>query len=287
MLGLLVVSGIANGSIYAVVALGLTLIYRSTRVLNFAHGEIFTLGAYLGYTFYHLWKFPYAAAVGVTLACGLVIGLLLERVSRRPLAAGSVISVVLATIGIGSVLKGLARLLWRDDYLTFPPIYGMQPMVLGGLLLSPQDAIIISVSLTLMAVFFWMFRFTSLGKALRASASNRLGALLVGIRVQRMFAASWGLGSVLGVMAGILVAPISLIYPDMGFDVFVKAFAGAVLGGFGSFPGAIVGGLLVGVVENLAGGYISSVLVGSAPFIIIAGVLLLFPKGLFGGLRET
>ena len=287
MLGLLILSGIANGSIYAVVALGLTLIYRSTRVLNFAHGEIFTLGAYLGYTFYRLWNFPYAVALGATLACGLVIGLLLERVSRRPLAAGSLISVVLATIGIGSALKGLARLLWRDDYLTFPPIYGMQPMVLGGLLLSPQDAIIISVSLTLMALFFCMFRFTSLGKRLRASASNRLGALLVGIRVQRMFAASWGLSSMLGVMAGLLVAPISLIYPDMGFDVFVKAFAGAVLGGFGSFPGAVVGGLLVGVVENLAGGYISSVLVGSAPFIIIAGVLLLFPRGLFGGLREN
>lgn len=286
MLQLLVVSGVANGSIYAIVALGMTLIYRSTRVLNFAHGEIFTIGAYLAYTFYQVLRLPYAVAIVATVGCGLLLGLLLERVCRRPLAAGSMISVVLATIGVGFTLKGLARLLWRSDYLTFPPIYGMEPRQVAGILLSPQDAIIITASLTLMAVFFFVFRFTSLGKRLRASASNRLGAVLVGIRPRRVSSAAWGISCMLGVTAGILVAPISLVYPDMGFDVFVKAFAGAVLGGFGSFPGAVVGGLVVGIVENLAGGYVSTLLVGASPFVIITAVLLFFPHGLFGGLRE-
>lgn len=287
MLQALVISGIANGSIYAVVALGLTLVYRSTRVLNFAHGEVVMLGAYLGYTFYRILALPYAVTAIMTVACGFALGLVLERVARRPLASGSLISVVLATVGIGFALKGVARLLWLDDYLTFPPIYGMAPLSVGRLFLTAQDVILIGTSLTLMIVFFALFRLTSLGKRLRASASNRLGAVLVGIRVERMFASAWGLACVLGVMAGLLIAPISLVYPDMGFDVFVKSFAGAVLGGFGSFTGAVVGSLLVGVIEHLAGGYISTVLVGASPFVIIAGVLLIFPRGLFGGVRES
>ena len=287
MLQALVISGIANGSIYAVVALGLTLVYRSTRVLNFAHGEVVMLGAYLGYTFYRILALPYAVTAIATVVCGFALGLVLERVARRPLASGSLISVMLATVGIGFALKGVALVLWLDDYLTFPPIYGMAPLSVGRLFLTAQDVILIGTSLTLMLVFFALFRLTSLGKRLRASASNRLGAALVGIRVERMFASAWGLACVLGVMAGLLIAPISLVYPDMGFDVFVKSFAGAVLGGFGSFTGAVVGSLLVGMIEHLAGGYISTVLVGAAPFVIIAGVLLIFPRGLFGGVRES
>jgi branched-chain amino acid transport system permease protein len=159
--------------------------------------------------------------------------------------------------------------------------------MLGTAVISPQDLAIIIASLALMGVFFAVFRFTPIGKRMRASASNQLGAILIGIRVDRMFGAAWALSCLLGVVAGLLIAPIALIYPDMGFDVFVKAFAGSVLGGFGSFPGAVVGGLLVGVAENLVGGYVSTVLVGSAPFVIITVVLLLFPSGLFGGVRES
>lgn len=286
MLVHLIVSGIATGSVYAIVALGVTLIYRATRVINFAHGEIFMLGAYIGYLLYRYWKLPYALAAVGTVLGGLVLGLCLERVFRRPLASAPMVSVVLATIGMGFVLKGLTRLAW-DDYLTFPPIYGMKRLTIGWTVLNPQDVIITSVSLTLMAAFFGIFRFTALGKCLRASASNRLGALLLGVRVERMFAVAWSLSCGLGFVAGLLVAPISLVYPDMGFSVFAKAFAGAVLGGLGSFAGAVVGCVLVGVVENLAGGYISTVVVGPAPFVIITGVILLFPTGLFGRIRES
>lgn len=257
------------------------------RVLNFAHGEVVTLGAYLSFTAYHVLRLPYALVAVTALLGGIVIGLLLERLSRRPLLGGAMISVALLTIGVGFVVKGAARLIWPDDYLTFPPIYGMAPIPIGMVMISPQDAVIVGTSLALMMLFFALFRFSPLGKRMRASASNRLGALLVGIRVERMFLAAWVLSCMLGVIAGLLIAPISLIYADMGFDVFVKAFAGAVLGGFGSFPGAVLGGLLVGLIESLVGGYISTVLVGAAPFIIIAGVLLLFPRGLCGGVRES
>jgi branched-chain amino acid transport system permease protein len=287
MLLQLLVSGIANGSIYAIVALGIALIYRSTRLLNFAHGEIFMLGAYLGYTCYRVWKLPYAAAVAATLAAGLLLGLFLERLFRRPVAAGEINSVILATIGLGIVFKGTVRLVWHEEYLTFPPIYGVVPFSVGPVLVSPQDVIIGTMCLVLMAVFFGVFQLTALGKRLRGSVSNRLGALLLGIRVERMFAAAWALSCMLGVMAGLLVAPISLVYPDMGFSVFVKAFAGAVLGGLGSFYGAIVGCLVVGIVENVVGGYVSTQLVGPAPFVIIAGVLLLMPTGLFGRAEGT
>lgn len=282
----LIVSGIANGSMYAVVALGVTLVYRSTRLLNFAHGEIFMLGAYVGYLLYSYFKLPYVVAMLGTLLCGLLLGIVLERVFRRPLAAGAMVSAVLVTIGIGFILKGAVRLIWVD-YLTFPPIYGMRPFVLGAILLSPQDVIIIGASLSLMAVFFCVFRFTALGKCLRASASNSLGAVLLGVRVERMFAIAWAFSCVLGFTAGLLVAPISVVYPDMGFSVFVKAFAGAVLGGLGSFTGAVVGCIVVGLVENLAGGYISTVVVGPAPFLIITAVLLFLPTGLFGRARTS
>jgi branched-chain amino acid transport system permease protein len=278
----LLVSGIANGGVYALVALGFTLIYRSTRLLNFAHGEMFTLGAYIAFTLYGIWKWPLWLSIVGTLVGGALLGLVIDRVCARSLATAPMISGVLVTIGISFVLKGLARLIWLDDYLTFPPLYAAGALRLGPVVFSAQDAIIIGVALGLTTAFFAMFRFSRIGKQLRASASNRIGAALVGIRVGAVFGLAWALSGIMAAVAGLLVAPISLVYPDMGFSVFVKAFAGAVLGGLGSFPGAVLGSVLVGVAENLAGGFVSTALVGPAPFLVIFIVLLLFPRGLFG-----
>ena len=279
----LVVAGLANGSLYALVALGLVLIYKTQDVVNFAHGEILMVGAFIGYTVFQIlgWSYPLALIVAVLL-CGMM-GALIERLAFRRLAHEHHITLAMVTVGLSFTLKGAARIPFGADIYTFPPLFkDTAPIVLGSAVISPQSLVIIGVAVLLTLLLFFFFRSTTMGKQMRATQQNLMGAKLVGINTGRIFAGTWALACAAGGAAGVLAAPVALLYPDMGTNFLLKGFAAAVLGGFESIPGAIVGGLLIGVIELLFGGYISTAFQHVSAFCIIIIVLFVRPHGLFG-----
>jgi branched-chain amino acid transport system permease protein len=187
-------------------------------------------------------------------------------------------------VGFSFLLKGFARVTWggQGDYVRFPPIFSFPPIQVMGLLIVPQNLVILGGALAFMAILWAFFRYTKLGKMMRAAAENQRAAALVGIRIERVFAVTWGVGTCLGAVAGLLLAPVTFLYPDMGATLIIQAFAAAILGGFGSMPGAVLGGFLVGLVESFVGGYLGTQLITAAPFVIIIAVLIVRPTGLLG-----
>ncbi len=295
MLGYLLVSGITTGSLYALVAMGLVVVHKATGVVNFAHGELFMLGGFFAYTLHVLAKVPYIPALLLAVAGALAVGVLTERIAYRPLMRAPAVSLVLAAVGFSFVLKGAAREIWggRGDYLPFPPLVRADPITfglgpLGDVLIIPQQLVVLVAALACMAVFTAFFNGTRAGKILQATAENAKAASLVGIRIQRVYAFTWGLGAAIAGAAAALMAPLTLIYPDVGAVLLVKAFASAVLGGFGSLPGAVLGGFSVGIIENLAGGYIHTSFQEVSAFVVIMVVLIVRPTGLLGprGIRR-
>ena len=277
-------SGLSNGGLYALLALGLVTIYRATLVVNFAHGEVFMLGAFFGFMFHVTLGLPYPAALVLAIALSLALGIVTERIAYRPLIRASAVSLVLASVGFSFLLKGLARVVWggKGDYISFPPIFAFPPLQVMGMILVPQNLVILGGALAFMVILWAFFRYTKLGKMMRATAENQRAAALVGIRIERVFAVTWGVGTCLGAVAGVLMAPVTFLYPDMGATLIIQAFASAILGGFGSLPGAVLGGFLVGLIESFVGGYLGTQLITAAPFVIIIAVLILRPAGLLG-----
>ncbi len=280
----LLVSGLANGAVYALVAMGLVVVYKATAVVNFAHGEGFMLAGLLAYSLYVLAGLPYGLALVAAVAGACLLGMLTERLAFRPLLRASVVSLVLATTGLSFVLKGIARQVWggRGSDLAFPPVVAFQPLQIGELILTGQSLLVMGGAVATMLLFLLFFRYTLLGKMMRATAENQRAAALVGIRVERISTITWGVGVALGGVAAVLAAPLTLLYPDMGGPLLIRAFAAALLGGMGSLAGAVLGGLCLGVVENLAGGYVDTSVTEVAPFFLIILVLLLRPQGFFG-----
>jgi branched-chain amino acid transport system permease protein len=271
-------SGVTAGGVYALIALGFVLIYKSTDVVNFSQGELVTWGAYFGLTFVGL-RLPFLAAFLLALVASGALGLVIERVAMRPLLGGPPLTSIIATIGVGLVLQNAVRLVWGGDIQAFPPVFDANPRTFGSVRVTPQSAYVLLLSMALMIVFAAFFRFTRIGTALRATAQNRPAAALMGVRVGRMLTLAWVLGAALAGAAGVLLAPLIVVAPDMGF-VALKAFAAAILGGFSSFPGAIFGGFLLGVVESLAGAYVSTAFKDVVSFLVIIAVLVLRPTGL-------
>lgn len=291
MLAYLLVSGLASGSLYALVAMGLVVVYKSTTVVNFAHGELFMVAGFFAYTLHVLLRVPYLFALLLAVVASFALGVLTERLAYRPLARSPTISLVLAAVGFSFVLKGLARQIWggQGDYIPFPPLLGTNPIVFGDIVLVPQQLVVIVGALVSVLLFAAFFRWTRTGKTMQATAENAKAARLVGIRVDRVYAITWGLGAGAAGVAAVLMAPLTFVYPDIGMSLLVKAFAAAVLGGFGSLPGAILGGLSVGVIEQLAGGYLHTSLMDISAFLIIMAVLIVRPTGFLGarGLRRV
>jgi branched-chain amino acid transport system permease protein len=291
VLAYLLVSGLASGSLYALVAMGLVVVYKSTTVVNFAHGELFMVAGFFAYTLHVLLRVPYLLALLLAVVASFVLGVLTERLAYRPLARSPTISLVLAAVGFSFVLKGLARQIWggQGDYIPFPPLLGTNPIVFGDIVLVPQQLVVIVGALVSLLLFAAFFRWTRTGKTMQATAENAKAARLVGIRVDRVYAITWGLGAGAAGVAAVLMAPLTFVYPDIGMSLLVKAFAAAVLGGFGSLPGAILGGLSVGVIEQLAGGYLHTSLMDISAFLIIMAVLIVRPTGFLGarGLRRV
>lgn len=279
-----VVSGLATGGIYASLALAIVLIYRSTRVINFAQGE---MGMFT--TFIALWLidagWPYWGAFFATLGLAFVGGVVLELVVIRPIERAPVVTVVIVTIGLLIALNGAAFWIWGGETRAFPSAFSTRAIHVGGVAFSIQDFGVIGVSLAAVALLYVFFRYTKVGLALRAAALNPDASRLVGVRVGWMLALGWGFASVLGAMSGMMVAPLVFLDPNMMRAVLLYALAAAILGGLDSPLGAVVSGLVLGVGLNLVSTYVGFVgdeLKLPVAFVVILGVLLVRPTGLFG-----
>ena len=284
MLSYLLATGITTGALYALVALGIVIVYKSTEVVNLAHGELFMVGGFLAYTCHVMFRLPYLPSLLLAVAGSFAIGILTDRVAYRPLMKEGLVSVLLATIGVSFILKGIARYLWggKGDYLAFPPLVSPEPVRIGTIMVMSQQLVVLGAALAVMAIFFAFFKATRAGQWMQATASNPKAATLCGIRVSRVYMYTFAVGAAVAGAAAVLMAPLTLLYPDIGFVLFVKGFAAAVLGGLTSVPGAIVGGLLVGVLGQLSAGFIHTTFQDVSAFIVIMFALIFLPTGILG-----
>jgi branched-chain amino acid transport system permease protein len=279
-----VVSGLATGSIYAALALALVMIYEATDVVNFAQGEMAMFATYIAWSLINA-GLPYWPAFFITLAIAFLGGLLIQRVVIRPVANAPILTIVIVTIGLLVVFNSMAGWLFTYVQKPFPSPFPSEPVRLGEVVFGAHDLGQIGVTLFVLLCIWLFFRFTPLGLAMRAAAQNPVSSRLVGIRVGWMLALGWALASMFGAVAGMMVAPVLFLDPNMMSGVQIYAFAAATLGGFTSPLGAVVGGLIVGVVENLVGTYVSFIgteLKFTVALVLIIGVLLVKPSGLFG-----
>jgi branched-chain amino acid transport system permease protein len=273
-------SGLATGAIYASVALALVMIYRATDLVNFAQGEMAMFSTYIAWTLVNA-GLPFWAAFLITLVVSFVGGVVIERVLIRPVESAPVLAAVIVTIALLLIFNSTAGWLYSYTVQDFPSPFPDRPVF--GALITTRDLGVIGVTLAMLAMLFLFFRFTSTGLAMRAAAQNPESARLCGIPVGCMLAIGWGLAAAIGATAGIMVAPVLFLDPNMMGGVLIYAFAGALLGGIGSPVGAVVGGLIVGVTENLVGTYlIASQLKLTVAFALIILVLVFKPNGLFG-----
>ncbi len=279
----LVVSGIAQGCIYGLIALGFVLIYKATETVSFTQGELMMLGAFGGFAaMTWLGLSFWVAALCAVLALAL-LGMLLERLVIRPILGQPAFSIVMLTIGIGYVARGLVTMVpgIGTETHTLPVPYKDQVFRLGGLVLNAEQLVVIATTGVLCAVLFVLFRYSKLGIAMQASSQNQLAAYYMGIPVRRLNGMVWGLAAAVAALAGLLLAPITFVHANMGF-IGLKAFPAAVVGGFSSLPGAIVGGMVIGVVESLAGFYLPDGFKDTAAYIVVLLMLMVRPNGLFG-----
>lgn len=277
----LIVSGIAAGALYALVAIGLVLIYKATDIVNFAQGESVTVGAYIGWLVVTEFKMGYFPAMIVVIIGSALVGMLVERIAYRPLIKSPPFTVILATLAIGILITNIIRLIWQDTPRTISGVLSAEPLEFAGLLITPERLGIMFTVAVVVTALMLFFRYSKLGKAMRATAQSQEAAALMGISVPGIFSKTWALGSALGGVAGMLIAPLVGITTELG-GVLIPGFVAAIVGGFTSIPGAIVGGLLVGVLENLGGVYVSSSFKRVVSFIVLIAVLMIKPSGLFG-----
>jgi branched-chain amino acid transport system permease protein len=279
----LLISGVSQGCIYGLIALGFVLIYKATETVSFAQGELMMLGAFCGLGLMTVLGFPFWLAVPATLVAMGLFGIVLERAVVRPILGQPAFSVVMLTIGIGYVLRGVVTMIPNigTDTHTLPVPYKDLGLSLGGLVLNAEQAVVIAATAVLCGGLFAMFRYSKLGIAMQAASQNQLAAYYMGIPVKRLNGLVWGLAAAVASVAGLLLAPITFVHANMGF-IGLKAFPAAVVGGFGSLPGAIVGGLVIGIVESLSGFYLPEGFKDIAAYIVVLLMLMVKPNGLFG-----
>jgi branched-chain amino acid transport system permease protein len=279
----ILISGVAQGCIYGLIALGFVLIYKATETVNFAQGELMMLGAFGGLALMTFLGFPFWLAVLSSIAAMALFGVLLERIVIRPILGQPAFSIVMLTIGIGYVARGLITMIpgIGTETHALPVPYKDQVWHVGGLVMNLEQVVVIAATAALSALLYLMFRFSRLGIAMQASSQNQLAAYYMGIPVKRLNGLVWGLASAVAALAGLLLAPITFVHANMGF-IGLKAFPAAVVGGFGSLPGAIVGGLVIGIVESMSGFYLPEGFKDIAAYIVVLLMLVVRPNGLFG-----
>ena len=279
----LLISGIAQGCIYGLIALGFVLIYKATETVSFAQGELMMLGAFCGLAAMTMLGFPYWLSVLATIAAMALFGVLLERIVIRPILGQPAFSIVMLTIGIGYVVRGLITMIPAigTETHTLPVPYKDQIWNWAGLVLNVEQMVVIAATAVLCALLYLLFRYSKLGIAMQAASQNQLAAYYMGIPVNRLNGIAWGLAAAVAAIAGLLLAPITFVHANMGF-IGLKAFPAAVVGGFGSLPGAIVGGLIIGTVESLSGFYLPNGFKDTAAYVVVLVMLVIKPNGLFG-----
>lgn len=286
--GQLVLNGLATGFLYALIALGFTLIWKAVSVANFAQGDFATLGMFAALTLHVSLGWPILPAVSAAVLVGVVIGLAVERVAVRPIRKADAVTKLLTTLGVSLIITNGVRLAYGAAPRPFPSFLGDDPVAFGALTLTRQNVLIAAIAVAMIVGLQVLFYRTMLGKGMRAVAESQDVAGLMGVNPVRMIQVAFGLSAGMGALAGILLAPITFVSSDISFLLIFKALLGAVIGGFGSYPGALVGGLLIGVLDNLSAFYVSTGYRDVISFSLLILLLLVRPTGLFGEpIRET
>lgn len=278
----LVFSGLTVGAVYALVALGFTLIYNASDVINFAQGDFVMIGG-MGTVFLAAAGIALPLAAFIAIVAAVIVGLLLHRLAIEPARGASPVALIMITIGASIFIKGVAQVIFDKQFHSLPAFSGDTPIALGGATILPQSLWVMGVALALFVALYLFLEKTLLGKALRATAANRLAARLVGVNVTVILALAFGVSAAIGAIAGVVVTPITLTRYDVGTLFALKGFAAAMVGGMGNPLGAVVGGLLIGLLEAFGAGYISSTYKDAVAFVVILLVLFFLPRGLFGG----
>ena len=282
MLPQLVVSGLAQGVVYALVALSMTMVYRATTVVNFGHGDLVMGGAFVVYVLVVYARLPYLLGGLLALAILFGLGMALHQGLMRRIMSGPHLAIAMMALAVGYALRGGARMLWGREVLPFPRIFPDHAWAFGDVVVTSDNLIVSGTVLGLVAVLFVLFNVTRTGRLLQAVFQSQRGAALVGLNVDAVHRLMWGAGAALAALGGVLLAPITLLYPDMGVWVLIRGFAAMTLGGFGTLHGAVLGGLVLGVVELVLGAYVSTAFIDISAYVVVIVVLLLRPDGLFG-----
>jgi branched-chain amino acid transport system permease protein len=285
----LVVTGFALGMVYALIAIGFVIILKCSNAFNIAQGHFVLIGGYLGYTFLVPFGLPVWAALLLAIAVAAALGLLIERLALRPLVGQPELAIIMMTIALAVILEGLATLIWGGEYKTYHGLLPTLTLMVGGISVPPESLIGLMVSIVAVALLMLVFRYTKIGLAMRATAEDLKVVRSVGIRATTVYAVSWAIACVVGVIGGILLGGVSGVMIPLA-EIGLKAFAVVLLGGVNSIGGAIVGGIILGVSENVAAGYLDPLLPGGGlaqvfPFIVMIIVLIFRPYGLFGLVR--
>ena len=278
------ITGLTVGSIYAMVAIGFNIIYNVTEIINLAQGEFVMLGGLVMVSL-HVMGLPIYLAFPATVVIVTLVGMLLDRLAIHPIREPSVITLIIATIAASFIIKGIAMFIWGKDPLDLPAFSGRNPIVVLGAVIQPQYFWVIGFLIITVIVLTFFFEKTIIGKAMSACADNVDAASLVGINVNRMILLSFALSAAIGAVAGITLTPIALMEYDRGAMLAVKGFGAVVLGGLGSFPGAILGGLILGTIESFGAGLLSSGYKDAYALIVLLAVLFIKPSGLLGSVE--
>jgi branched-chain amino acid transport system permease protein len=277
-----IISGLTTGSTYALIAIGFSIVHNATGIVNFAQGEFVMLGGMFMITFYSFLHLPMLVAFFLAVFSVAAIGMLLERGPVRHAKSKEILVLVMITVGASIFIKGLTMILWGKNPMTFPSFSGETPFIFLGAAVMPQSLWVLGITVSVVGALNYFFKKTLTGKAMRAVAANRRSARLTGIPVDRMILLSFLLSGALGAVAGIILTPITTTSYDAGVMLGLKGFSAAILGGYGSMPGAVAGGFLLGVLESLAAGLISSEYKDALAFLVLLMVLFFKPSGILG-----
>jgi branched-chain amino acid transport system permease protein len=286
MLLQVIFSGLATGSIYALVALGLALIYNTTEHVNFAQGEMSMVSAFVGFTFFSILGLSLWIAILLTLLIAALLGIITERLVIRPAMRAPHFNVFIITLGVSIVMKSLSGFIWSHNDYPYPSVFPDETLSIGSATIDLIGLGNIGATIILMVILFVFFKYTRYGTAMRAVSESQDAALLMGVNVKQSFAVTWAISFLVAAVAGILMAPVVFLSTHMGI-VVINGFAAAILGGWGSIPGAIIGGMLLGVIDNVAPLYLPSQIKNIVPFAVIFIVLVIRPKGIIGVERFT
>jgi branched-chain amino acid transport system permease protein len=281
----LITNGITVGGIYSLIALGFVVIYKATAIVNFATGEFMMIGAFFLYTFLVQLGLPLVPSFILVMLAAFLLGAVVERAILRHMLGQPMISIVMVTIGLSSILLGMAEMIWSSDFKNYPPIFPRAPILLGEVVIRSNFFWGFIIAVVAVIAISLIFKYAKIGVAMRATADDQMAAYSMGINVRSMFTVAWALGAFAAALGGIIIGNIGGLQPSLG-HIGLTIFPVVILGGLDSIKGAVLGGLIIGIVENLAGGYLHDYVSGDikelAPFVVLVIILLIKPYGLFG-----